>query len=173
VLFTPRCTSVQVLGEKLGQRDLSQNGRTRTDRRHDVAHAHARRARPRRPSPACVFPKVARLPEVPLAFPRPHSPQDASKSPPPRATLSPPDRTGCCPPVRRECAARAPTEALPYHGGIPPAPRKPPIKRPEPPPAHPSPLHSVSVRHRYAMATATGHLLVPSSKSAQLLRYLP
>jgi hypothetical protein len=41
LLFTSRCTSVQVLGEKLGQSDLSRHGRVGTHRRRDVAHARA------------------------------------------------------------------------------------------------------------------------------------
>jgi hypothetical protein len=107
LLLTPRCTSIQVLGEKLGQSDLSRNGRAGTDRHRDVA-----RARPRRPQ--CAPPEVAR------AFPRhsvhrgplksTHATWSLALAARPRTTLSASPSAGPSP-VRAR-----PPRLPPYHG---------------------------------------------------------
>jgi hypothetical protein len=74
LLFTPRCTAVQVLGEKLGQSDLSRNRHAGTDRRGDVAPARAptraRQAAPILGVRAARLPKSLHAPRPPLKSPQ-------------------------------------------------------------------------------------------------------
>jgi hypothetical protein len=110
LLFTPRGTAIQVLGEKLGQSDLSRNRHAGTDRRRDVTPASVP-ARTRHAAPVLGVQALPLLPKEPRAFPRPLEVCARHVllpyAPPGRATLGPVVRSLPCP-------ARAPAEAPPY-----------------------------------------------------------
>jgi hypothetical protein len=137
LLFTPRCTSVQVLGVNLGQSHLHCNISCQNAWRH-ACHRVPRSSAPYAVVPLYPNTEAGSWPPVRVPHPSgrplyhalsPHSPAQPHR----RAHRS----------AASSLLARLPRP--PYHDAIPSlnpeASRPPPIKRPGPPPVRASPLH--------------------------------